>query len=87
MVNVILYCQGCRQLFERMYDKKGKTVSKYLLKHLYSKNAFQCKTIYQTKGLIQNIIIRQEEKNQFLFFSTSTKKRKYYQHKYFLYET
>ena len=75
MVNITLYCHGCGQSFEGMYDKKGKIVSSYLSKHLHSKNGFRCKTIYQTKGLIQNIITRQGEKINF-DFSTSTRKKK-----------
>ena len=75
MVNIILYCQGCEESFEGMYDKKGKIISTHLSKHLHSKNSFWCKTIYQTKGLIQNIIIKRGEKINF-DFSTSTRKKK-----------
>ena len=78
MVNIILYCQRCEESFEGMYDKKGKIISTHLSKHLHSKNSFWCKTIYQTKELIQNIITRRGEKINF-DFSTSTRKKNYHQ--------
>ena len=78
MVNILLYCQECGGSFEGTYDKIGKNVSKYLLQHLCSKNAFLCKKIIKQKDS-QKTLLQGKEKKLILIFLHQQKRKNYHQ--------